>query len=253
MTSTIETGIRISGESRDFSAYWEIARTYGSWHFQINSLELHALRGISETVREEFGRAELSYYLGSKDHIGELLLDRLDALLQVLTEFRAKFLVIPFSSFRALELCEVSSSDIIQLLVHEAEERHFLLCLEATVDDEEESETAPASLLHLKETYPSHFFLFSINIDGLKKVPSLPTYTRVLRASIATVHLQLDKRFLRDTSPRCEKDELAALVGHLYWLPFKQQPLVFTNPLEDLEDIYKRFYAIVNARGYWYN
>lgn len=252
MPLTMETGIRIPGGSPLIFRYCQIAKAYGCRHFQVRATSSVQFQRTSHTVRGELGtRMELSYYLNGPDKATHGLLQQFDGILQTAFEYDVKFLIIPLHILQNFELQGAPMSSTLESLARKTEELHIFLCLEVAINSDGvgSSDELLRYLADLKQSHPSRFFLFSISMTSLLEASYLQLYTKRLRMFIASMHLTVNQPSL---TASVMQDHFAELIEHLYWLPFDQQPLVFTNPLRDLERVFDQFLAIVESHGYWY-
>lgn len=248
MISTIETGFRISEDRFDLSRYWDVVYTYKCNHIQIHMHSFKMIQHLSKIVRENLGsKIELSYFLDGSDPSSCLVSDP-NSLFQAVRKFNIKYLVVTNYLNGKNGQDESTFLNNIESLLQLAEQNRAFLCLENTIDNERNNDWL-VHAKHLKELFPSRFLLFSLSINNLTNAPLITSYTKTIRSWIATINVNVNLSFSRKSTTT---DLFVDLINHLYWLPYKQQPLIFTNHLEELESVYKNFWKITEDLGLEY-
>jgi hypothetical protein len=249
---TIETGFRIIAGD-DLELCEELIRKHDVRHVQIAGNDLVFLRETLEEVTAKTGKSvEYSYYLGRELLVPLIRENTVDFLFTNGGLPRLRFLIAPLEILPDLELSQPRGTSPMDSILKTAASQRTILCLESQlpspINDKLMSESV-STLTNLKQAYPSPFLLFSIDVHDLNSVSNLPAYLGHLRNWTAAVTALIDQSFLQEPVGR---DSFVELVDALFWLPFKQRPLIFANPISDVDAIYTRFSAITGTYGYRY-
>jgi hypothetical protein len=130
-------------------------------------------------------------------------------------------------------------------LISTANELHVFLFFEMQVDVRDDINT----FNEIRKKFASDFTLLSLNVKSLKEITGFSSILKQSRNAIGIINVFVDNQY---TTHPGSADHFAKFLEGVFLLPFKQQPLIFTNPSEDLPVVYERFYDIVDEQNYWY-
>lgn len=235
MIRTVEIGLRLYDPASYSLSALALVGDYNCKHLQINCTDPEVMNWAPGYLRKQLARdIELSYYT-PLSAVKEPVLQIQEAI-NAASKHRVKFVIVPIDPVTE----SVSHAELKALAKHAETQRRFL-CFESGT--REFNETLSLAM-DTREDAP--FLLFSLRVDSDTDISAVKHYTRVMRTFLATIHLELD------TSPSTNQ-MLEVLVNHLYLLPFREQPLVFTNPAGPfLEQQLNSFYHIVEEGGLEY-
>ncbi len=154
----------------------------------------------------------------------------------ILPTTKLKYLFIPLRTLTLLDNFDMSSFDFIDYLLSFTFNR--FICIETAVGKKNTSEISNTISSLRNISYPSSSILYSLSLGDLSSVPNLKKYTTELRLFIGIVQAQIDSKYLKANN---QDDHFVELIDTLYWLPYKQQPLVFTNPLSEVVSVFRKF------------
>lgn len=248
MSSTFEIGFQVNESSFDLPNYWDDVGIHNFDHIQVKAESIEKIRSCSEIVRNIAGyEKELSYYLHGTDQFTNFI-TRPDSVFLAAKEYKAKFIVISDYFDMKNDGSEPIMVSNLASIVDLAERNRKFLCLEKKVLDNGFHDWK-RSVEELKSLAPSRFLLISLNLTTLMNTPKVKNYTDQIRTWLATFNITVD---LNSSPESPNSDPFADLLAHLYWLPYRQQPLIFVNPVEELNAVHQRFGSIVEEFGFKY-
>ena len=130
-------------------------------------------------------------------------------------------------------------------LISTANDLHIFVCLEAQIDESDHIDVFNAH----KKNFKSDFLLLSLNVRSLKELINFSSIIKQARGIIGIISVFVDDEYIHSQS---STDHFVKFLESIFMLPFKQQPLIFTNPPKDLSAVYERFYDVVDEQNYWY-
>lgn len=244
INTTIETGIRLNAAQLDELDIQNLVKTTECNHIQIDTSNLNQLITSSSFLRKELGNNyELSFRINGNALLNGLTLE-LRTLFEISKEQRAKYIIIQSNQkgYKVQEfLKQINAENIIRL----AERFSTFLCLEVNLDSVIEGNEAD-SWTEISALYSSNFFLLSLHLNNLSNAHNLKFFSRNYRNRLGIVSAKIDL-LASDLN-----NKFTYLIDHLYWLPFKQQPLIFTNPYNEIKRVFLLFNEIIRDKGYYY-
>lgn len=246
MRETIETGIVIPGTSKELSNYMDLVETYQCSHVQIQSYELENLINVSKYFQQKV-KTFIDYSFRIEvDKPNNVLIKNPEDVFISAKKYSIKYIVVSGYFPQYTDWSKVPLYDNLEKIIKKAEEGHTLLCLEIPVDILE-SQNGISYLQKIKERYPSRFLLFSLYLKDLHNLSKLTPYLNQLRLSIATVTTHFNYKDLENDDFEMK---FSQLIGTLFYLPYKQQPILFDGSLNDINKVLLKFQKIVDENGY---
>lgn len=241
---TIETGVKIT-QNADILKYKNLLSSPYVSHIQIAGITLDGFPDVVDSIfRNIDERIEISYKPEHND-----LIKLYENPPKSLFAKEPKFLIVPLEILTTLEQAEISSFSFFESLITSMHKR--FICIEVSVTNKNTGpiSNAISSLINIKEALSSYSIMYSLKLDRLNNLSEIKNHIKELNNYIGLIDVNLDINNFNDHGA---DDYFVELIDLLYWLPYRQQPLIFSNSLHELEFVLKRFEAIVRDRGYNY-
>lgn len=240
MDLTLETGFIVRSQLEKGLAL-EIINRYKTSHIQLGDYRSDLI-DVTNELESSLGRYLEYSVVVAPDKLIDCFLNN------IRIESPSKFMVMPLKILQSLEHKAISSFEFFDYMF--THHPNTFLCIDVNVDKNDTSISANiSSLLNIKEAHPNNFLLYSLNFEDLKNISKLKQYTKELKLSIGMVKVRVGESYLNTIN---DDDEFVELIDTLYWLPYKQQPLIWSNEMSELPQIYRRFFEVVKRRGYSY-
>lgn len=242
---TFEIGIRYPWINGASEPYLQIGEKFAVDHYQIYTptsyISDHLTAHIKSSCLQE---RELSLHVeaiaGCVQHI--VGTHNIEELLVAAKANRIKFVVLPL-------LNEYVDEQFLIKIKNEAEKNRVFVCFNVLIDEQGEHIRTSRELLNLIESIDTRFLLLSIELTFGTDLKQLDDYLGFPNSNrIGLITVKHDDDILRDDF----KIWLSEMLHRLYYMPYRQRPIIFSASSGSLMHVLDFFYNTVKFDGLWY-
>lgn len=240
MENVIEFGFRFRTDIDNPNYIAKLKKSYDFNHLQIMSSSLDsaeiALKTIGESV--DLYDLELSYVMHSSIYD---VYQSAESLFSFCRKFKIKYLLVDFDDY--LISSDIALYDLMSFIANAGNLSRTFTCL--NIRDHINYMTNLNNIVKMKSEMKSDFLLLALDIENLGSSSEfLNRFSYFNECGMLNVKI--------DNASQGWETNMALLIDKLYWLPWKNKPLVFTNPIEDNFELFFKYNQIIENGNYFY-
>lgn len=239
--NSIEFGCRYNMASDQIADVVRLKDLYNFQHLQILSPDFQELKKALDITSSAIGNydLELSYKTTSSDND---IFSFSESAFSILNDYGVKYFVLDAEN--NIITSRIALFDMVKNIALQAKKHRILTCV--NIHSGNSFEAYLNAYNEVRESVDSEFLLLSVESDKLDQTRVLINHIEYLYKWCAIFQVNVD------VQPSSFQNIVYPFVDRLFWLPWKERPLIFTNPISENYWIFQKLIEMIEQNNYYY-